>query len=526
MKNYKQHLNDTLIIKNTSLINRKPVFSGSAIFPVLQSKEISTRILFMGYWIVKKSIDQIGLLITLRNKEGKLIERHNEQIVSPISREIKIENLLDNTEYFGKNFKGSIELEIFSSVDLVFPYPAFVVNYYNEFSSAVVHTTGRVFKDIETLANSKNLVKEAGFDVIGNPNIKSFFTFVNGGIEIDNSEIEVEIINSLNKIVKKKIQLGRLAKYEMCFVVLNDYFDLASFLNGEMGTVKIKHSFISFFPRFIAGNLQINDKAIGVTHTFYDNSKNEDESAYWENSDSENFYDSAIFIPLLLNDKYYTHLKLYPIYSPSNHSIDLVFYSEKGVKLLEINDFKIISKDFNHYETLDFDEILSNNFEIKHQIKGVQIIKKWETKNKIPNRLKYGLNIGIRNKQMDIPTNICFASQISNPSILLKKGTFKWFPLIGNSGSFAVIQNAGFVKNYNIKATCEITYYSSVKENIFSETIELAPNSIFEINYSDKLKKQFDNKTIWITINANSPFVNAWYFTTNKSGVMGGDHSF
>ena len=526
MKNYQQHLNDTLNTNKRSLLNRKPVFSGSAIFPVLQSKEISTRILFLGYWVVKKSIDQIGLLITLRSKDGIILKRYTEQIVSPISNEVEITDLLDDNEFFEKDFEGSIELEIFSSVDLIFPYPAFVVNYYNNFSSAVVHSTGRVFKSIETLAKKENIVKEAGFDIICDSKVKSFFTFVNGEMEIDNCEIELEIINSSNEIIKKNLNLGQLAKYEMCFVVLNDYFALDSFLNGEMGTVKIKHSFVSFFPRFIAGNFHTNFKAIGITHTFYDNSSNQNKSAYWENMNSENLYDSAVFIPLLLNDDFYTQLKLYPIYSPSNHTIDLVFYSEGGVKLLQINDFKIIYKDFNHYETLDFDQILSNHLAIKHQIKGVQMIKSWKNKAEIPNRLKYGLNIGLKNRLLDIPTNICFASQVSNPSILAKKGTFKWFPLIGNSGSFAIIQNSSFVKSYNTSSTCEITYYSSDNENMHCEKVKLAPNSIFEINYSEKLKNKFTDKTIWVTVNSDSPFVNAWYFTLNENGVMGGDHSF
>ena len=49
----------------------------------------------------------------------------------------------------------------------MYPYPAFVVNYFNSFGSGLVHTTGRIFNDIEDLKiNESFKVKEAGFDLI------------------------------------------------------------------------------------------------------------------------------------------------------------------------------------------------------------------------------------------------------------------------------------------------------------------------------------------------------------------------
>jgi hypothetical protein len=39
--------------------------------------------------------------------------------------------------------------------------------------------------------------------------------------------------------------------------------------------------------------------------------------------------------------------------------------------------------------------------------------------------------------------------------------------------------------------------------------------------------KEFSFKNaIWVTVRADNPFVKAWYFEFNKSGIMGGDHSF
>ena len=76
----------------------------------------------------------------------------------------------DLLRYIGIDYEifiGSIELEIFSNIDLVYLSLHFVVNYFNSFGSGLVHTTGRIFNDIEDLKiNESFKVKEAGFDLI------------------------------------------------------------------------------------------------------------------------------------------------------------------------------------------------------------------------------------------------------------------------------------------------------------------------------------------------------------------------
>lgn len=526
MKTYQQHLADTQSHQKAFQSNRKPVYNGSAIFPVFHTQNQQTRILFMGYWMVKKKINEIGLLVSLRNQYGDLIYRYSEQIMNPAAKEIELIDLLNKSDWLDKEFIGSIELEVFSSRDLIFPYPAFVVNYYNNLSSAVVHSTGRVYEKTTDFLKKEDNVKEAGFDLIGTKDIVSFFTFVNGNLSLEDITLELEFINANNESDSIDIFFDKIRPYQTMKVVLNDYFDLNNFLGGKTGTIKIKHPFTSFFPRFIAGNYHKRSQAVGVTHTFYDNSENESPTAYWENIDRELMYDSAVFIPLFLSQNEYTLLQFYPIYSPSIHSIDLIFYSARGEQLFKIENFKLIKKDSSNFQSLDFKQILEENRQDNtEKVSGVLIVKSWD-ENKIPTRLKYGLNVGLKNKSLDIPTNICFASQISNLSILKKKGTFKWFPLIGSSNSMAIIQNASFLKKYSKPANIRLNYYSKDKDISLVEERVLAPFEQVKILYDDKLIEKFNDETIWITVISDNPFVNAWYFTVNQSGVVGGDHSF
>lgn len=526
MKTYQEYLTETSNIEKLPLNNRKPVYYGSAIFPVIETPQLSTNILFMGYWMVKKKINEVGLLMTLREQNGRIIYRDSIQITSPKSVEISISELLKGFTSKDENFNGSIELEIFSARDLVFPYPAFVVNYYNNYSSAVVHTTGRVYKEIEYIENKNSIVKEAGFDLLPDEGVNSFFSFVNGIKKEEDITLDIEIINSDGVHYHNQIDIATVNPFEMKMIILNDFFDLHQMLNNKPGTIKIKHSFTSFFPRFIAGNFKKDNMAIGITHTFYDNSDNNNKSAYWENINEEIFYDSAIFIPIFILDDYYTQLQFYPIYSPSDHLIDLTFFSEVGEKLLCLKGVESFVSYKSEFKSIDIKSLLTKYPNIIDKAKGLLITKSWETKNKIPTRLKYGLNIGLNNGKLDIPTNICFASNPPNKTILKKTGTFKWFPLIGKSNSIGIIDNASFVKNYDKVAECLITFYSKDDGLTLNKKVSIEPYGQYLIKYDNELKKVFCDETIWVTVKSTNPFINAWYFTFNESGVVGGDHSF
>ena len=150
MKSYKEHLNSTSFVLHSeeAIIQRKPVYRTSAVFPVIESHDLHTKILFMGYWLIKRNIKELGFLISLRNQDGTLIFRQNKKITSSRANEIEINDLL---RYIGIDYEifiGSMS-RVFSNIDLVYPYPAFVVNYFNSFGSGLVHTTGRILMTLK-----------------------------------------------------------------------------------------------------------------------------------------------------------------------------------------------------------------------------------------------------------------------------------------------------------------------------------------------------------------------------------------
>lgn len=526
MKSYTKHLSSTKSFGETVDLRRRPVYRGSAIFTAMSHKNLDTRILFMGYWMIKNSIDELGLLVTLRDRVGTILHRESSQINSAAAREIVISGLLDKISYTDSEFLGSIELEIFSCRDLVFPYPAFVVNYFNSHGSAVVHTTGRIYNDIEDLKENEFNVNECGFDIFPGNDFDPFFTFVNGHSKTESTELNIELITSEGVVYDGLIDIGALESVETKIVKFKDYLPIDELLDNQIGTIKIGHQLKGFFPRFIAGNFSKNTGALSITHTYYDNSDNTAESAYWENKNEDIIHDASVFVPLFIEGDFYTHFKLYPIYSPSNHTIDILLLDAQGNTLKTLKEYKIVTEEFSDFVEIKFEDIVDEVALSRHEVKGAMLIKNWKDKSRIPTRLKYGLNVGMYNAKFDLPTNICFGSQISNVKLLDKKGTFKWLPLLNQGTSQAVIENSSFVRNYKREANIIVTFHRKNNDEVIERQYTIPANGQIRLEVDDELVRFSPTDALWLTIRADNPFVKAWYFSFNESGIIGGDHSF
>ena len=145
MKSYQAHLSSTSF-KNPQVLKKNQVLRSSAIFPFIINRSLDTKILFMGYWLLKRNIKNVILKINIRSKEGNIINRRLTKIREVKAFSISVKKILNLQS---KNFEqtGSIELEILSKVNMVYPYPAVVVNYEGKNSSTVVHTCGRIFNN-------------------------------------------------------------------------------------------------------------------------------------------------------------------------------------------------------------------------------------------------------------------------------------------------------------------------------------------------------------------------------------------
>ena len=205
MKSYLEHLKTTQSFGSTVNLSRKPVFRSSAIFPIFFNNEIEPNILFLGYWLIKKKIAEITVLITIRDKKGKELLRNSLLINQCKSYKLNIKKILNNKNK-SNLFWGSVEIEVYSTKDMVFPFPALVLNFFSKKSSTFVHSAGRIFNDYDDLKqNSATQVPESGFDILPNKGFDTFFSFVNGPHTFKKQTLDLKIINSDKEVMRKKL---------------------------------------------------------------------------------------------------------------------------------------------------------------------------------------------------------------------------------------------------------------------------------------------------------------------------------
>ena len=522
MKSYQSHLKTTINLDKKD-ITRKPVFRSSAIFPVCLSKEINVNIYFLGYWLLKRNINEISLLTTIRNQSGSVIYRNSNIIDHIKSYKISLKKILKTKN----NFFGSIELEFNSIEDLVFPFPALIINYESKKSSSVVHTCGRIFNDLEDqIKNNIELVSEGGFDILPKKNFLPFFSFVNGPTRILNQTLKLKILNFQGETIKKNIILKKIEPYETKFIFfLKD--KEKKFLRGKKGSVNINHSFTTFFPRFLAGNIEKNFSSTQITHTYYDLKGRKKSSDYWLNKEKKKFFDITIPIPFFYKHNYQTELAIYPNFVKSNFNLNVKIVDDFGKSVCGIENVIKIRNTFNKPVYLNINDLIKKKISLFKYDRTYYCKFYSATKHKTPSRLKFALNI-LNNKKNSLPTNICFNGIIPNKTFLKKKGAFKWGLLQNKFQSLISLSNISFIKKGYKEANVTLSFWSNKPNKKIDKRINIKDNGnfLYDLSKDKKVKKFLNNEVGWITIKSDNPFVRGWYFEFMKNGSIGGDHLF
>ena len=353
MKSYKNHLITTKSFGETKDISYNPTMRSSAIFPLIHTtKKISSIYTFMGYWLKKRNIAIISVLVTIRDANGKKIKKESIEVNSIKSYSIYSSDLLGEKN---NKFFGSIEFEIFSAVDMVFPYPAITFGLKSVNGLTFVHTCGRIYNNFDDIkSNEEYVVPETGFDVFISKKYKPFFIFVNGPIKIKNKKIRLEFIDTKGrKKISDKI-IEKVNPYGLGWVNLLEDKERKFFKNEEKICVKVYHKFNGFFPRLVAGNVLKNFQGMSLTHSYYDTSKKVSKSSYSHNRSIRNFYDSVTSIPF---DSEFSEIELaiYPNMPIAPTNLKLELYTNEG-SLVDVIEYE----NKKYYKTGDLGRIKYN----------------------------------------------------------------------------------------------------------------------------------------------------------------------
>lgn len=527
MRSYYEHLQTTMPTTHVAVLP-KPIFRSSAIFPVMQLPGISSRILFMGYWILKRNIHEISAVVSLRDLSGKLMAR-NDFIIKE-AKTFRVE-LADQLELAGKDrnssFSGSLEVEFYSSQNLVFPFPAVVINFYGPEFSTVVHTAQRIYNDFDDMIkNSQIAVPESGFNIYANDDCEPFIGIINGAEPVEHSIVLMKFFNFRQETADYQLDLGQLAPYETKLIYPARNFDLKHFLGNKPGTGKLSFHVNWIFPRLLVGNIHHRIPALTVTHTYYDCSGVNKDSDYWKAHD-KNWYPAALTIPAVIADDHFTNVYFYPIYSPSSFEIDVEIFNSEGCLLATKHNVLSISSSHPQFHSIHLKPLCQTLNISNHVNCGARIIARQVEETRFPARIKIGLDIGISDTQT--PCNICTNLQPYNPALNTKTSSFRWAPILADQESATVwIMNSSPAIHHITQAVVEMTFFHEADDRTIKRTMKLDPNAfiIIDVNQDAELKIFFNNTVGWMTAITSNPYTAVYYFTESLADVIGGDHGF
>lgn len=506
---------------------KKPVHRSSAVFPVIEDSVCHTRIMIFGYWMIKRDLAEIGMLLTLRAGDGRVLHRRNLALRHPAVINLEIGEMLRTAGIQAPDgFVGSLEVEVFSTRDLVFTYPAIVLCYHGEGFSSAVHTTGRIFNDLEDLEeNSEEQVREAGFDIYAKDGHRPFIAFVNGPFSDDRPVLEFEVINHRGASFRFEAGVDRLAPYQTCFIDLAEHAPLEQWLEGRVGTVLLKHSFKGFFPRLTCGNRDKDGGVADLTHTYYDCSSNASPSDYWPSKPG--LHDASILVPLFGGDSY-TDLVFYPVYSPSEFWLSLVFYDAEGTSLAELPKYKKFKTDLPVFDRCSFAEAASAaGCAADPSLASVQLILEAAPGKQLPTRVKMGLNVGTRGRSAALPCNICFAPKVGDPDAG-KTRSFHWSPVLNIGRSVVTVTNSCSQKDYRDTAEVRMRFYREADDAVLERAVRIAAHGILNVDTARdaELAAFLGGAGGWAVFDSTNPHVYGWYFDFHPSGTVAGDHCF
>lgn len=506
MKTYSQHL-DSIAPKTAA-----KCLQASAIFPVIEADGIHTRILFLNYWKIKRDIHTINVAIALRDDTGKHIATLRYVIEKPKAYAFEVRHLL--SRFLQQQFYGSLEVTFSAEENLVFPFPAVVVDYYNATFHSFVHTAQRIYNDLhDQQKNHRDIAIEGGFSLYTNP----FITFINGSIATKEKQCLLTLFNAHNEAKAIPYTLAAMQPYALVKIDLNSIIDGKKFLCDMPGTCNIAIPDPNIFPRLIAGNAIEN--GISITHTYYDCS--EKDGCYWS-YDPQKYSPATLMLPICPYETGFTHIYLYPLLPDTKLMLSVSLFDERG-SLIEDSAHTIEWSKTQNFKRIDTKELFASTIPSNSSLLFTAIPA---DNTHLPDRIKIGLDWGMSNK--GLPCNICTNFLLANPSFDEKPSIFRWLPIITDSNTeyCFTIHNASPKKAYSQTANCKLTFYREKDCESLCETISIQPYGSLFFYPDAKLKNFLKNTTGWCTIQSDNPYITAFYFTRNSNGIIGGDHSF
>lgn len=252
-------------------MQKASILRSSAVFYVLQSDEVSTEFLLFNYWLHKRGIKDLTLVLTLRDTGGSVVYRGSELLGFLGARTVTVAELLQHAGRLAGAFEGSLEIEVLSSVNLHIPYPAVVVRYHGAGWHSTAHSYSRFLAessgDSSERINAVQVTCEGNWTVHSEPGIDTFFVVHNGPSPIAPHDLGLVLTNSRGERLKAEIDAISYNPWETRRFFPGRVMDVSRHLDGQPGCLEITTRVAGVFPRMLCGHVRASDGAMTVDHS-------------------------------------------------------------------------------------------------------------------------------------------------------------------------------------------------------------------------------------------------------------------
>ena len=140
-------------------------------------------------------------------------------------------------------------------------------------------------------------------------------------------------------------------------------------------------------------------------------------------------HDSSIFVPYFGEGDEYTDLVFYPIYSPSEFVVGLAFHDQSGNRIAAVDEWLRFDGTPDRLLNASLGCAVADHLPPADaaRVRGISIVKNWTDRTRIPTRLKFGLNVGLRTAPW---TSDHSASTRARNAAVLASPVLQWSPIL------------------------------------------------------------------------------------------------
>jgi len=466
----------------------------SAVFPIhFEFKENDLLLSWLNYWSIKNKLDSNSIVVNLRlyNNDGELVKRAQTSL--QVSN-----NIVSMREYIKDDvFKGMVEIEIISSLNLKFSFPAITGFYKSGSLYSCVHSAGRIRGSDEVQTAVKT--EETNWSCKFTEDITPFFHYVNGTSNEDVC-LSVTLYKSNGESVDTREIRELFNPFASKIYYIDQLFNNIGFEKDMFVGVKCSNDKV--FRRMVVGNYHKKSHHLEVAHSFP-----------WQTNEDHcpvNKGGSESFLAMYSDN----HLKLKARVFPTNCSGEYKITSSEqkynADKLGASSDAELL---------IDGHGVINLSDDIRFKLLGL--------KGAVPSRLNSNFIYTVNGTQSDFSTDIATSAK---SSVYPPKVSHWGSGIFGNGYDFVLmIRNCNHIYNA-VTAKGKLEIYG------LGQTIELDVlingQSSDSILLSDIVNKELlsaDNKEAvftWILKLDQPNSETFWTSFRDTDGCIVGEHGF